>query len=213
LVSHSDVLALVGGAWHDFDGFLRRLRPWLGHSGFSVRDSRDASDLGSLDGSCRIVVLYTCLDGSDPAPDAPARTHSLSQWVSRGGGLLAIHSATVAARTDLALRALLGGVFVSHPPKASFRVTPANCSHPVTRGVGAFEVEDELYLHEVDPSVNVLFYTEALGRAIPLAWTRSQGLGKVVYFALGHDEDAWDLAEYRNIVVKSLAWLSSGAAD
>jgi type 1 glutamine amidotransferase len=208
LVANTDILLLLGGSWHNFDGFATRVTPCLSEAGFAVRVSYDLDDWTSLEAEgSSIVILYTCLDEATAYCHTDAHIEGLCRWVSAGGGLLAIHSATVAARRHSNLKSLIGGSFISHPPRARFVVTPVADGHPIIQGVDPFAIEDELYLHDVDPSVRVHLFAQHQGQTQPLAWTRQQGRGKVAYFALGHDQAAWDLPEYQKFVLQSLGWL------
>lgn len=180
----------------------------LTQAGFALRASHDLDQMASLDAlDCGVVVLYTCLDEQTPQDHTLAQTDALCRWVNAGGGLLAIHSATVAARRHMNLKSLIGGSFISHPAKATFIVEPVQDSHAIVKGLEPFAVEDELYLHEVDSSVRIHLRAQHAGHPQPLAWSRAQGDGRVVYFALGHDENSWSLAAYQKIVLQSIGWL------
>ena len=105
--------------------------------------------------------------------------------------------------------ALLGSFFLTHPPICRFRVDVSDRDHPLTRGVGAFEVEDEPYFIElqdpsstrilltadygqnaVSPIVSTLYGSDTSlqsdGKTRVLGYTREVGSGAVAYFALGH---------------------------
>jgi type 1 glutamine amidotransferase len=106
--------------------------------------------------------------------------------------------------------ALLGSMFLTHPPACRFRVDVRDAEHPVTRGLGkSFEVEDEPYFIELQapapaqilltadygaagrwPVVEKLYGTDTSvqpdGRTRVLGYTRQVGGGNVTYLALGH---------------------------
>jgi uncharacterized protein len=98
---------------------------------------------------------------------------------------------------------MTGSAFVGHPPIASFTVRITNPSHPITQGVDAFEIEDELYqLGGGRARLHVL--AEASGQ--PLLYVTQWGAGKVHYNALGHDQRALSHPSYQRLVVKAVAW-------
>lgn len=202
---------ILGGTWHNFDGFSSSMSSLLTPAGFDLDARFDLDTVHSRDSfDCGTVVLFTCFDAGAPDGFTDAQIDALCSWVNAGGGLLAIHSVATAARHNTRLKALIGGSFISHPPKARFIADPVQDSHPIIQGVEPFTVEDELYLTDVDSSVRVHLTAQHEGRPQPLAWSRTQGLGRVVYFALGHDESAWGLAAYQKIVVQSIGWLHAG---
>jgi len=210
------ILLLLGGTWHDFDGFGRAFAGWF-------PDAEITCDLASLDAleGYDVVAMFTCLtpeneDGS-PADQVFTDRHAtpLAQWVVRGGGLLALHGATVSALTSPALERLVGGAFVSHPPASDsdetvfpFTVHPMSGEHPISCGVDAFPVRDEFYVERHGSDIAVHMVAIDRGVAHPIVWTRTEGKGRVARFTLGHDARAWSLPAYERIVAQAVAWLS-----
>lgn len=210
MVDAANVLCVLGGSWHDFDGFAHTFTPVLARAGMQNRCTQDLDELTRLQGaSYELVLLYTCIDEQCAVAHSQAQVHGLCSWVQGGGSLLAVHGATVAARQHPDLKELLGGCFVSHPPRARLVVSPVPAEHPITRGIEPFTVDDELYYHDYDPAVSVHLVTHDGQRACPLAWSRPAGQGTVVYFGLGHDEAAWNVPSYQRIVQQSARWLVS----
>jgi hypothetical protein len=200
---------VVGGSWHDFAGFARTVTDVLRDLDFSVHESFSLGTLKELARlESKVVVLYTCLDEQASLTHDATELAALSEWVRAGGGLLALHSTAVAARTQPELKALIGGSFVSHPPKGRFLAAPMLGQHPITAGIEAFQVEDELYTLDYDPGVTILLVTLSSGRAHPLVWTRKDGKGRIVYIALGHDETTWNLPNFRRLLVQTVMYLT-----
>src|SRR6185295_17293846 len=123
----------------------------------------------------------------------------LQSWLEAGGHWLALHgtSGGRAERVD-GLRqrrtvktehhALLGSMFLTHPPACLFRVDVRDEEHPVTQGLGkSFEVEDEPYFIELQAPASVqVLLTADYGKTRVLGYTRRVGGGAVTYLALGH---------------------------
>ena len=200
---------VVGGSWHDFASFAHTASELAAEAGLEAHTSFDVTALGRLaDLGCSAVLVYTCLDDATAVHHDPEHLASLVGWVRRGGALLALHSAAVAAAVHPELEQLLGGAFLSHPPPTRFRVFPVGEEHPITQSISAFDVTDEPYRLRCTGAERLHLVALNEERAHPLAWSRREGLGRVVYIALGHDSGVWQLAEFRKLLVQSLRWLT-----
>jgi len=123
------ILLVLGGTWHDFEGFGRTIGPVLTRAGYDVSMSYELDELTQLRHEKNdAVMLYTCLtakreDGSRATirlTDEYATP--LAKWVAGGGAVLAVHAATVSGQSSRVFRRLIGGVFVRHPPAKRFTV-------------------------------------------------------------------------------------------
>jgi len=163
----------------------------------------------------RLLVTYV----AGPYPNAD-QCGAMRAWLEAGGHWLALHG-TSGGRAERVEghrmrrtvktehHALLGGMFLTHPPLCRFRVDVADGNHPVTRGVTPFEVDDEPYFVELqDPASTHILLTAEYGAAaisdsvVPmygadtslladgktrvLGYTRAVGRGAVTYLAFGH---------------------------
>jgi type 1 glutamine amidotransferase len=91
---------------------------------------------------------------------------------------------------------------------------------PLTRGIADFAVTSEQYYLHVDPAVHVLAVTEfpafdwyhsANGRvAMPVAWTKRWGMGRVYYNSLGHKAGVIDHGPALEMLSRGLIWASHG---
>jgi type 1 glutamine amidotransferase len=161
-----------------------------------------------------LVLSYTCLykhrpgyDDRGPENMTDAQVRGLRDWVRNGGGLLAAHAATCIAESSPALGRLFGGVFVSHPVPFTFTVYPVSCEHPITSGIPSFEVHDEFYIQNYNPSVKIhmaAVYKEAIH---PMVWSRSEGRGRVAHIAPGHFPAVWDTSAYQRLMLQAAGWL------
>jgi len=216
-MSAKRVLLVLGGMYHDFDGFAAAMRLLLDGAGHSLTDTYDLDLLNQLDRSdYDLVMSYTSLSRhregeQDTTPETLTedQVRNLTHWVNTGGALLAVHGATVSGTPNVELRALMGGVFVSHPPQFSFMVYPMYRPHPITEGIEAFAVKDEFYVQDYDETDDVHMVAIDRGVAYPMVWTRDQGQGRVAHIAMGHGPEVWRLAPYQRLVLQSIAWLTS----
>ena len=140
----------------------------------------------------------------------------LKAWVEAGGKYLALHGTNsilqfteeglVDAPDDTTgFMELLGTQFKAHPPIGPFEVEVVNGDHELTRGIGNFEVVDELYITKITNDINVLMQTTFEGEAtgfvdaewpetkVPILYTRDVGKGEIVYNILGHCRGHYDL--------------------
>lgn len=210
------ILILLGGQWHDFDGFAQAMQALLEPQGARVEATYDLDRLLHLaENHFDVVLSYTCLssrqEGDNPqGPErlTDAQVTGLVSWVRSGGALLASHAATVIGESDPALGELIGGVFVSHPPQFAFTVYPMYGEHPITAGIEAFTVHDEFYIETHAPSVQVHLVAFDRGVAYPMAWSKIEGEGRVAHLAPGHSQDVWDLKPYQQLLLQTLNWLT-----
>lgn len=153
-------------------------------------------------------VLYTA--GGAFGPDQQA---ALAEAVAGGKGLLALHASCVLGddATDRAMVELLGCRYLSHGPghhEGTYEVH-VDGDHPITSGVTDFTLFDEYYVIELsDPGVRVLAWRDAESGTEPVLYVREHGLGRVCYFALGHDMRAWGQPMFQRVARQAIRWVS-----
>ena len=101
---------------------------------------------------------------------------------------------------------MVGGYFVTHPHYRDYQVSVVDSDHAITEGLTEFIVRDEQYILDYDPRVDVLCSALYQGRAVPVAWTKSWGEGRVFYLALGHDADACRHDIFRTMLQRGVLW-------
>lgn len=201
---------------HDHDYARLRLLTLLAEREVPASVGNDFSDIGKWLPVSRMLITYV----AGPYPDA-SQTATIRQWLEAGGHWLALHGSIggKAQRVE-GLRnrrtvktehhALLGSMFLTHPPIAEIRVEVKDLDSPLTRGLaGSFVVEDEPYFIELqDPAATRLLLTAdygasgdwpvaqtlygedtsllADGRTRVIGYSRDVGRGGIAYCALGH---------------------------
>ncbi len=214
-------MILLGGMWHDFEGFASVMQPVFEAAGCQVDATYDLDVLRSLDRvGCDLVLMYTCLskhrqdtDDSGPEKMTGDQISGLRRWVRQGGGLLAVHAATVIGDSSPPLGRLLGGIFLSHPQPFSFTVTPLSHEHPITAGIPAFEIFDEFYIQKYDPCVEIHMAAVFQDRLYPMVWSRSEARGRVVVLAPGHFPAVWQHPTYQRVMLQAAGWLLKDKSD
>jgi len=212
-------LLLLGGTWHDFKGFAQWVKPLLAEQGYAVVSTYDPDALLRLreDGTA-LVVQYTSFGAHLQFPEATpgltaAQTEALRAWVSDGGRLLGVHSATVVGvAPNEAQQMLLGARFVEHPPQFCFGVYPLEREHPMLTDVEALMVHDEFYMQVYGDDCDVLMVSLDRGRAYPMVWTRQEGAGRVAYVGMEHSAAVWQLEGYGQLMRNTVAWMQGPEA-
>ena len=84
--------------------------------------------------------------------------------------------------------------------------------HPITAGLADFTIHDEIYWgFRVSAEVDAAAQHQHPQSGKPIAWCRSQGDSRVVYFQLGHGRSAFEDANYRQLVARCIR--SAGRRD
>jgi type 1 glutamine amidotransferase len=145
----------------------------------------------------------------------PEQQHELSRLVSEGRGLVVVHAANVFGSIDGLLDEryrtafdLVGSRYRSHGPEPRWSVVRVETDpgHPITRGIGAFELFHEHYELETAPDVETIAWREVPGGREPIVHVRRHGAGGVVYVQLGHDARTLGEPVFAELVARSLDW-------
>ena len=139
-----------------------------------------------------------------------AALQAFERFVSCGGGVLALHSATASFKSCPRYTQILGGRFTGHGAIAPFQVYPVEGENAPFEGLGGFAVQDELYLHDLQPGIRVHFEARLEGRLIPVVWTYQYGAGRVCYAVPGHTAGSLKNPAYRAILRCGLEWVATG---
>jgi len=201
---------------HDHDYARLKLLGLLAERAIPASVANDFADVEKWLPTSRLLISYV----AGPYPDA-TQTAALRQWLEAGGHWLGLHGTSggraqrvegVRNRRTVKTEhhALLGSMFLTHPPIAEIRVQVADATSPLTRGLGtSFVVEDEPYFIELQdqastqvlltadygaagawPVVDALYgkdtSLQADGRTRVIGYSRAVGSGGVAYVALGH---------------------------
>lgn len=197
-----NTLLFAGGQIHDFKGCGNEIEKSLrADPAFKVtKVEEDLSVLERLDPYKLVVFYYTVGEITD------SQRNGLTNFVKKGNGFVGIHSAADSFRNDPAFRHFIGGFFVTHPRFRSYQVSVIDPEHPITKGLDEFMVEDEQYITDYDPRVTVLCTALYKGKALPVAWTRAWGEGRVFYLALGHNPQACGHEMFKLLLTRGAKW-------
>ena len=198
-------LLFAGGGIHDFKTVGKNIESVLQADGrfdlTYVEEDLDVLVWPRLDDYQLLVFYYTVGQISDP------QKNGLLNWVNGGGGFAGVHCAADSFRDCPEYRAMVGGHFLTHPSYRQYQVSLADTEHVITQGLdGEFTVRDEQYIVDYDPRVHVLASALWQGRAMPVAWTKPWGQGRVFYLALGHDGPASEHEMFKRLLVEGSRW-------
>ena len=216
-------VVLSGGPTHDFPATTACLTELLAEQGLTAEVHEDIdAGLRALPGAALLVVnalrwTMTCPGtpdryrvqaaelGCSPAPDARS---ALEERLAAGGGLLAMHTASICFDDWPEWGAAVGGAWrwghSSHPPLGPLQIEVC-ADHPLVAGLDDFAIEDERY-SDLDLAADVQPLLQCAGQ--PLLWAREHGGGRVVYDALGHHPPSYEVPQHREIVRRAITWTS-----
>jgi len=205
-------LVFAGGQIHDFKSVGAAAKATLEAAGdfdiTYVEDDLDALVAPKLDPYELIVFHYTVGEITD------AQKNGLLNWIASGKGYVGIHSAADSFRGCPEYRAMVGGHFVTHPRYREYQVSLVETDDPIVEGLPEeCNVTDEQYIVDYDPRVNVLASALWKGKAMPVAWKKSWGEGRVFYLALGHDGPSCEHELFKELLVRGARWAATPPAS
>ena len=156
---------------------------------------------------------------------------ALTDFVHSGGGLVALHTASICFDDWSGWGDLVGATWnwtvSSHPPVGEFHVEVATDTHPITADIGDFVVTDEVYRdldHHGDRVVLAVAGDRADGaggapdnggpdndggaeaEVQALMWVRSVGDGRVFHDALGHGPTSVRQPNHATLLQRGARW-------
>lgn len=184
-------------------------------AGYEVSLSQDFHDFqeGNLK-DYNVIVTYT---SGNPKIDVKA----MMEWVRAGGAFVGIHASTDSFKDDPAYVKFIGGAFKTHGSgNSEVTIKVEDPNHPATKMLGSeWTIVDEIYqfdgfdrnnvhvLLSIDmDKTNLKPQKMEKGQYHPIAWTRTEGKGRVFYTALGHRPDVWTNPLYQKHLLAGLAW-------
>lgn len=159
--------------------------------------------------------------------------NGLRSAVEAGTGLAGWHGGIADSyRNNSDYLHLIGGQFACHPGKHAdertgeqsdnyvpytVTMTAEGASHPVTAGIGDFDLVTEQYWVLADDYIDVLATTTQKVRewdpwhrevTSPAIWTRQWGKGKIFVATPGHHVDILEDPNVKTIIERGLLWAS-----
>ncbi len=206
------VLVICDDYWHP----ARTVREGLAalpEDGFSFDFIENAGNWSASRMAAYPLVIFSKSDNVSAADQsswmAADTQAAFVDYVSRGGGLFAIHSGIAGYEQAAALRALLGGVFIQHPPQCPVTVEPKP-GHPLTAESSTFTAKDEHYHVALDDAAADVFLTSTSDHGSqPAGWIRSAGKGRVCVLTPGHNLEVWTQPSFQALIKNALNWCAN----
>jgi type 1 glutamine amidotransferase len=220
------VLLICDDYWHPGQVPIDGTAPLVGQ-GYEFDIITNANDFKpDMLAQYPVVTLCKCDEVSQTDKQSwktDAVQRAFIDYVENGGGLLAVHTATVPGKNTQALDHLLGCRFISHPNACPVTVQPVK-PHPVTEGVGMFCETDEHYrLELIEPDVDILMasYSPLQGEEgkyqedpyhntpafiCPAGFVRQQGKGRICVLTPGHHPAVWINPHFQRTLSNALRW-------
>jgi hypothetical protein len=141
---------------------------------------------------------------------------AIKEFVESGHGFYALHNSSHISLGSKTYREVMGGAYIGHPTLRPFRVRVVNSTHPITRGIREFIVNDEQHYVQYDKDkANILLESENidglmfrdLGAKAIAGWAYDYGRGRVVFTAVGHTIHALWNPEHIKLQKQTVRWL------
>lgn len=170
LSAHADPLRVFirggkkshGPEQHEHQRFLEKWQPLLTERGMKVDGALEFPSAGQL-AQTDVLVMYA-QDGGNITPE---QRPALETFIQRGGGIVVIHTASVANKPDTTpyWKQTIGGSWVAKQTK--WKEGPMDLyytenqrlggGHPITKGASNFHLDDEIYYDmDLSPDIRVL---------------------------------------------------------
>ncbi len=147
---------------HEHARFLEKWQPLLTERGMKVDGALEFPTEAQLD-QTDVMVMYA----QDSGNITPEQRPRLEKFIKRGGGIVVIHTASVANKPDMSpyWKSIIGGSWVAGQTK--WKEGPMDLyftenqrldgGHPITKGASNFHFDDEIYYDmDISPDVRVL---------------------------------------------------------
>jgi type 1 glutamine amidotransferase len=161
------------------------------------------------------AVFFANTTGNLGIPDLRA----FLAWVADGHGFLGAHSASDTYHDAAEYLDMLGGEFAAHGAIVEGDIRVDDPSDPSVAHLSPrFRITDELYRFTRNSrgSVHALLSMDrnpddGVGEAgapadLLMAWRKPHGRGRVYYTALGHRDEVWQDARFRQHLLGALHW-------
>ena len=230
MTDHKTALVVRGG-WegHQPVAATELFIPFLERSGYHVRVEESPevfSDTGLMAGVDLVLQCVSMATIEGPQLDG------LRGAVENGTGLAGWHGGIVDSYRNPDYLQLIGGQFAAHPGinpddrtgqqtdsfvRHTVTMLPAAAGHPITHGIGDFELITEQYWVLSDSYNDVLATTTQQVRAwdpwhrpvtSPAVWTRRWGRGRIFVTTPGHDVGVLGDRNVRTLIERGLLWAS-----
>ncbi len=143
---------------------------------------------------------------------------NLQDYIKSGKGVVTLHFNICAFRNWEEYRQVLGRYWKpkhsKHGERGPCEVKVTDVDHPITRDLGNFTIDDELYANLIEARPNRVLleaYSDWSKKVEPVAWTVDYGKGRVFNFVLGHDVKARRNPYFGEVLRRGVRWAAGPA--
>ncbi len=204
--------------------------PFLKDNGYDVRIEESTKIYADAEYLAGVDLIMQCMTMTTIEKD---EFEGLRTAVENGTGMAGWHGGIADSyRNTSDYLHLIGGQFACHPGKHPDELTgeqpdnyipytvnmlPAAADHPITRGIGDFDLVTEQYWVLSDDYIDVLATTTQKVRdwdpwhrevTSPAIWTRQWGQGRIFVATPGHNTEILQDSNVRTIIERGLLWAS-----
>ncbi|RNL49158.1 ThuA domain-containing protein [Arthrobacter oryzae] len=204
--------------------------PFLKDNGYDVRVEESTKIYADAEYMAGVDLIMQCMTMTTIEKD---EFEGLRTAVENGTGMAGWHGGIADSyRNTSDYLHLIGGQFACHPGKHPDELTgeqpdnyvpytvnmlPAAADHPITRGIGDFDLVTEQYWVLTDDYIDVLATTTQKVRewdpwnrevTSPAIWTRQWGQGRIFVATPGHNIEILQDSTVRTIIERGLLWAS-----
>ncbi len=213
------IAVVTGGHAFDVPNFYRLLRQLPGIDAYPQHLEHFASSPEEVRDAYDAVVFYGMGRGipvEEGAHYEGKPKAALERIVEQGQGIVVLHHALLAWEKWDFWNQLIGfdNRNFRYKEGLKLKIAVSDEVHPVTEGMSDFETVDEGYvLHgEYDGEGTVLLRTDHEDAMPQVAWARQHGDCRVFCLTLGHDNQAWTNAGFREVLRRSIVWSADKSA-
>lgn len=203
--SNSVLTAVITGS-HNFEvlEFIRLFRALPGVDFYPQTLENFSADLSNVRAKYETLVFYNMHSQLDPAIQKVYESLGESSQ-----GIVLLHHGMLALRS-WPLMAEISGVQVrdfKYFPGETVKIEIADPDHPITQGLGPWEMVDETYtMPNAGPENQVLLTTENPHSLETIAWTRLYKKSRVFVFASGHGKETYTDQNFQLVLRRGIEW-------
>lgn len=232
MTTKSKTALVVRGGWdgHQPVEATELFLPFLKANGYEVRVEESPKIYADTEYMAGVDLIVQCMTMSTIEKD---EFEGLRAAVENGTGLAGWHGGIADSyRNTSDYLHLIGGQFACHPGKQederigeqsdnyvpyTVNMLPAAAEHPITQGIGDFDLVTEQYWVLADDYIDVLATTTQKVRewdpwnrevTSPAIWTRQWGKGRIFVSTPGHRVEILQDSNVRTIIERGMLWAS-----
>lgn len=209
-----NILVITGGHGFDEKPFFEMFDSFQDITFTRLVQPEANTQLGTIDPKTYDAIVFYDM----PKSIAEQDKSNYYNLLKLGKGLVFLHHSQCSYQDWEGYKTIVGGKY--HEEKNSplsstyqhdvtFTVKISDPKHPVTRGLKDFEILDEVYGNtEVLPGVTPLLTTDHPQSSKIIGWTHQIEKSRIVYIQPGHDKNAYQNSNYRQLLKQAINYVS-----